>query len=176
MKVEDAPSAGWYPDPRGGARLRWWNGLDWEDRWRAPPTPGVKMVRTSDDDLRQADLDQLGSHAAQMHGFTRKQSEEIVTQVRQAARAEAERAAQMFGHQARQMHREIAPLITQYTSKLLRWVRFVIVVGVILGVAWVAWQIFWQVAIFDWIGDRIDNIFDRGSDEPVEGMWWTGFL
>ena len=38
MKVADAPPAGWYPDPTGGNRLRWWDGLDWTGNRRSLPT------------------------------------------------------------------------------------------------------------------------------------------
>ncbi|NNE11366.1 MAG: DUF2510 domain-containing protein, partial [Ilumatobacter sp.] len=46
MRLEDAPPAGWYPDPEGGSRLRWWEGTDWSDRWRAPPTASEVDRRT----------------------------------------------------------------------------------------------------------------------------------
>lgn len=31
------PAAGWYPDPAGGDRLRWWNGSEWTDHLSTPP-------------------------------------------------------------------------------------------------------------------------------------------
>ena len=37
MRVADAPPPGWYPDPEGGSRLRWWDGTDWSDRYRPRP-------------------------------------------------------------------------------------------------------------------------------------------
>ena len=40
MKLEDAPPPGWYPDPEGGERLRWWEGDDWGEERRAPPITG----------------------------------------------------------------------------------------------------------------------------------------
>jgi Protein of unknown function (DUF2510) len=35
------PPAGWYKDPSGGARERWWDGFQWQERWRpvTPPPP-----------------------------------------------------------------------------------------------------------------------------------------
>lgn len=29
-----APAAGWYPDPTGQARERWWDGSQWSDQTR----------------------------------------------------------------------------------------------------------------------------------------------
>ena len=31
-RAEPAPAAGWYPDPRGEARLRYWDGRGWTDQ------------------------------------------------------------------------------------------------------------------------------------------------
>ena len=33
------PVPGWYPDPAGSQRLRWWNGGQWIDQYQ--PMPGV---------------------------------------------------------------------------------------------------------------------------------------
>lgn len=165
MRVEDAPPAGWYPDPQGGSRLRWWEGTDWADRWRAPPNPGVEEMQVAASERAREEFDQLGGHVG-MGGLSRRDSEEIISQVRQAARSEAERAAQLFGDHAMRAANQITPLVTQYTNKFMKWVRIVAVIGVILGIAWVAWQIFAQVSFFDWVGDRIDNITDNiGDDE-----------
>lgn len=30
--------AGWYPDPYGSGRLRWWDGTVWRDQYADPPT------------------------------------------------------------------------------------------------------------------------------------------
>ena len=39
------PPPGWYADPAGGDRSRWWDGGSWTDRTRAgrggPPDPGL---------------------------------------------------------------------------------------------------------------------------------------
>jgi hypothetical protein len=165
MRVEDAPPAGWYPDPEGYSRLRWWEGTDWSDRFRAPPTP-------SEFDLREqtygyveeqvggrlsVDPRQAGSY------MSRHDSEALVNQVRMAAREEAERAAAMFGQQARAVGRNITPLITEYTSKIVRWIRVFSVIAIVLLVGWVAFQIFAQVSMFEWIGDRIDNLTDNSG-------------
>ncbi|WP_158861786.1 DUF2510 domain-containing protein [Leifsonia sp. AG29] len=33
------PAAGWYPDPHGGASLRWWDGARWTEHTSTPPAP-----------------------------------------------------------------------------------------------------------------------------------------
>lgn len=164
MKVEDAPPAGWYPDPEGGARLRWWEGTDWSDRWRAPPTAGVREIQHVASEQAKEEFDNVGGYVS-MGGLSRRQSEEIISQVRQAARSEAERAAQLFGEQATRAVNQVTPLVTEYTNKMTRWIRRIAVIGIILGVLWVGWQIFAQVSFFDWIGDRIDNITDEINND-----------
>ncbi len=96
------------------------------------------------------------------------QSEEILNQARYAARAEAARASQLFEQQARAMAKNITPLISQYTNKLIRWVRLFSVIAVALLLGWVAFQVFAQVSLFEWIGDRIDNLSnDSGMLIPL---------
>jgi hypothetical protein len=85
-----------------------------------------------------------------------------------AARQEAERAAATFGREARSAAGSIGPLISEYTSKFMRWVRLLSTIAVIVFIAWLAFQIFAQASLFEWIGDRIDNLTD--NDDPVEGM------
>ena len=162
MRVEDAPPAGWYPDPEGGSRLRWWEGTDWSDHFRAPPTRSevdrrtlVAATHQGEDHL--VDLDDYAERT-QMGGLNRQDSEAIISQVRMAARDEAERAAQMFGIQAKSAARSIQPLITEYTSKITRWFRIASVIAVALLIGWVAFQLFAQVSLFEWVGDRIDNL------------------
>lgn len=168
MKVEDAPPAGWYPDPAGGSRLRWWEGVDWSDRYRAPPTRSevdrrelVTATRVEDHEVRLEDYQ--GRIPAGT--VSRRDADAMVEQVRLAARAEAERAAQMFGDQARSAVGQVQPLITQYTSRITRWIRILSVIAILLLIVWLAFQIFAQATLFDWIGDRIDNITDNLDDE-----------
>ncbi|MEO6571367.1 MAG: DUF2510 domain-containing protein [Ilumatobacteraceae bacterium] len=171
MRVEDAPPAGWYPDPEGYSRLRWWEGTDWADRYRAPPTP-------SETDLPQQSYARQSSapggasehdwHQGGLPSVPMAQSEEILNQARHAARAEAARASQLFEQQARAMAKNITPLISQYTNKLIRWVRLFSVIAVALLLGWVAFQVFAQVSLFEWIGDRIDNLSnDSGMLIPL---------
>jgi hypothetical protein len=178
MRVEDAPPAGWYPDPSGTSRLRWWEGTDWSDQWRAPPTPGVVEIRREYElehgmrELDASDEAPWSPHAptVQYGGMSRADSEALVQQIRVAARQEVERAAGAFGREARSAADSIGPLITTYTSKLMRWVRLLSTVAVIIFVAWLAFQIFAQASLFEWIGDRIDNLTDENGLGVTAGV------
>jgi len=165
MKVEDAPRAGWYPDPEGYTRLRWWEGTDWGDRYRAPPTPSeFDLEGQTFGYIEDHPAARLGAYDQRVSGsMSRQESEAMVNQVRMAAREEAERAAALFGAQARAATRNITPLITQYTNKVIKWIRILSVIAIVLVVGWVAFQIFAQVSMFEWIGDRIDNISDNSG-------------
>ncbi|HSJ90533.1 MAG TPA: DUF2510 domain-containing protein [Ilumatobacter sp.] len=171
MRIQDAPPPGWYPDPEGTSRLRYWEGTDWSDRFRARPTDGQLSIMTQ---VAEAAAHREGAHrwVPDDHGLGNPSvdTQAVVDQVRLAARAEAERAAQMFGHQARSMTRDLQPLITEYTSKITRWFRIASVFAIVLLLAWVLWQFFVQVSLFEWIGDRIDNLTDDSPREPVQGL------
>ena len=169
MRLEDAPPAGWYPDPEGGSRLRWWEGTDWSDRFRAPPTRSEVDRRELVTATHREEHDGIAfdeyEARAKVGSLNRQDSEAIINQVRMAARAEAERAAGMFRQEARSAADNLTPLITQYTSKLVRWIRILSVIAILLVIGWVAFQIFAQVSLFEWIGDRIDNVSDNLNDE-----------
>ncbi len=165
MKLEDAPMAGWYPDPEGYTRLRWWEGADWGDHYRAPPTPSESDLEGQTFGyVAERPTAQVGAYDQRASGsMSRQESEAMINQVRMAAREEAERAAAMFGAQARAATSNIQPLITQYTNKVIKWIRILSVIAIILVVGWIAFQIFAQVSMFEWIGDRIDNVSDNSG-------------
>jgi len=111
-----------------------------------------------------------------MGGLDRRQSDEMITQVRQAARSEAERTAQLFGDQALRVTRQLTPLISDYTNKFIRWFRIFAVIVIVAGIGWVAFQIFAQASLFDWVGDRLDNITDSiGDDEDAVALAVSAF-
>lgn len=175
MRLEDAPPPGWYPDPEGTSRLRYWEGTDWSDRFRPRPIESYAA------EFPTTAPGQEGTHrwVPDASGLNNPgvNTQAVVDQVRMAARAEAERAADLFSARARAAGREIEPLISQYTSRIMRWFRIASVLAIVLLIGWVIWQVFVQVSLFDWIGDRIDNLTDNTSDQPVQGLlgpfgWW----
>lgn len=173
MKRSEAPPPGWYPDPNGGSRLRWWEGDDWSDRYRARP-PEMRAVpfgqatpgRTAPPPLPYAQqagqlAQQAGQYAQQYAGQV--DTAQIVEQVRRAAREEAQRASVLFGQQAKAAARNVAPLISEYTTKITRVFRVLSVIAIVLLILYVAVQVVAQQSLFDWVGDRIDNLTDESG-------------
>lgn len=175
MKRSDAPRPGWYPDPNGGSRLRWWEGDDWSDRYRARPPdmravpygqaslPG-QVVPPPPPGMQQAA--QYGQQYAQQYA-NQVDTAQIVEQVRRAAREEAQRASALFGQQAKAAARNVAPLISEYTTKVTRVLRVLGIIAIVLLVLYVAFQVFAQQSLFDWVGDRIDNVTDQQQTGTV---------
>lgn len=180
VRREDAPVAGWYPDPRNRMVLRWWDGLDWTEARRAPPSDAELLAHrvAQQDAQRSAAILQAASNAPVSApgtaggGYGRPAStaaaatssvdtRQVVEEVRNVARSEIDRAADLFTQRARAMQRDITPLVSEYTNRIIRWVRFAVIAAVVLLVAYFVFQVIAQASLFDWIGDRIDNIFDN---------------
>ncbi|MFW2335380.1 DUF2510 domain-containing protein [Ilumatobacter sp.] len=164
MRNVDAPPAGWYPDPDGRTRLRWWDGLDWTDIRRAPPSNAELIAAEENHEFFQ----QASMPAGQISrpgGVTQQDASQIIAEVRNVARQEVDRAAQQFSNRTTAAMRSVTPLITQYTSRITRWIRLLSVVAIVVLIAWLAFQIFVEVTLFEWIGDRIDNITDNINED-----------
>ncbi|MGB0113912.1 MAG: DUF2510 domain-containing protein [Ilumatobacteraceae bacterium] len=171
MRREDAPASGWYPDPQSRTSLRYWDGLDWTDAWRAPPSKAEllsyenKMAEFQPFDYRpEAASAELVSHRT-------VDSQQVIDEVRRATREEIDRAAEMFTERAQSMRRDIEPLISQYTNRLVKWIRFAAIVAVILLVAYFVFQVIAQASLFEWIGDRIDNLTDDQNGAGLLDSW-----
>lgn len=162
MRAVDAPSAGWYPDPENRARLRWWDGLDWTDIRRAVPsdaelTREYEYVESPEPAVQQRDQLQQPP----MRGVD---SQQLINEVRVAAREEINRAADDFSRRAQSTMRDIQPLISDYTNRIIKWIRFAVIAAVVLLVLWFVFQVIFQASLFEWIGDRIDNFSNRNDD------------
>jgi hypothetical protein len=168
VKAADAPPAGWYPDPRGGQRLRWWDGTDWADHWRPRPGSTELAIRARRDAAANGTTTGAAaaggraglpaSPAPVARGLDQAAAQDVIAEVRKVARSEIDRAAELFTQRARAATREIEPLVSQYTSRVLRWLRLAAVIALVLVIAWFTFQTIAQVSFFEWLGDRIDNL------------------
>lgn len=159
MRIIDAPRAGWYPDPDGRERLRWWDGLDWTDVRRAPPS-SAELTRAEALVPREPINGDTRTYTDRPQGNSRQDAQDIIAEVRTVARQELDRAAEQFSQRATTAVRSFQPLITEYTSKLLRWVKFALGIATVLFIAWLLFQAIASQSFFDWLGDRIDNLTD----------------
>ncbi len=162
MRAIDAPQAGWYPDPENRARLRWWDGLDWTDMRRAVPSDAELVDYEESLERAPAHHASVVQHdylaGAPQQAMSRVDSQQLIEEVRRAARDEVNRAGEMFTQRARSAAQEITPLISDYTNRIIRWIRFAVIIATILLVAWFVFQVIFQANLFEWIGDRIDNL------------------
>jgi hypothetical protein len=167
VKVSDAPRSGWYPDPEGEARLRWWDGTDWSDRYRPRPHQESSARTAPADQGVDVDPEAWSNTAAQIPQMTQA----VVEQMRLTARQEATLAAEEFTRRAREVTGAIPPLISQYTNKFMRYLRIALTLGFVVLVIWIAYQLWVQKSIFDWIGDRIDNLTDENASAAALTRW-----
>jgi hypothetical protein len=161
MRKVDAPPAGWYPDPGSRTQLRWWDGLDWANIRRAPPS-GSELLAAKTLVETQQRVD-VGIPPVPQTGLSRADTQQIIADVRDVARDEVDRAAELFGQRATAAAREFTPLVTQYTNQAIKWIRIAVVVAAVLLIGWFVFQVLAQATLLEWLGDRIDNITDQNS-------------
>jgi len=159
VKVADAPPSGWYPDPRGGYRLRWWDGLDWTAESRTLPNRAA-LETAALEAAASAESESVGAAAGASNtpAWARRDTSEIISQVRDATRSEIERAGEVLSQRAEAVVRRVQPLISEYTNKFFRMVRIVGAVAALVLVAWFAFHFTLQAGLVEWFGDRIDNL------------------
>lgn len=160
MRRVDAPEAGWYPDPTSRTRLRWWDGLDWSDVRRAPPSDAELLSFESMTALETAA--EYKPPIPQIPGSS-FDSQEVIDGVRSATRGEVDRAAALLERRTRAIANDLAPLISQYSNRVIRWIRVAAILATVLLIAWFVFQVVAQASLFEWIGDRIDNLTDDQS-------------
>jgi hypothetical protein len=173
MRRVDAPRAGWYPDPENRGALRFWDGLDWTDARRSPPSAAELISYEQREAIASAYqyVAPPTGHASARSGRPGKaDNQQIVEEVRRATRSEVDRAADIFSQRARQVQRDIAPLVTDYTNRIIKWIRLAVIVGVLLLVAYIVFQVVAQASLFEWIGDRIDNFTEEQSGAVTPGV------
>lgn len=169
MRRVDAPRAGWYPDPKSRTSLRYWDGLDWTDARRSPPSAAelLSYEQRAVFEAAHQYVPPAPAAADFANRGARADNQQIVEDVRRAARGEVDRAADLFSERARQMQRDIAPLVTNYTNRLVRWIRLAAIVAIVLLVAYFVFQVVAQASLFEWIGDRIDNFTDDQNGAAI---------
>jgi Protein of unknown function (DUF2510) len=164
VKVSEAPPSGWYPDPHGGVRLRYWDGTDWTEEFRARPTTAAAAgiaasVASGDLVTYGAELSRAG--VPQFVG-RRADADAIVSQVRQATREEIDRANLLAQQRIRDIRREVTPIISGYSNKIFNLLRLIAILILIGVIAWLAFQAIASQSFFDWLGDRIDGLTESG--------------
>ena len=164
MRLADAPLPGWYPDPEGGSLLRWWEGTDWTDQCRpalsARALAEMEAVAAGQADNKKKTTTARSRVANPAEAFARTDADELVGQVRDAARQEIDRAAQEISRSIQDSIARVRPAIVGYISQIVRWVRIGVVTAAVLVVVWFVIQFIAQATFLQWLGDRIDNFTD----------------
>lgn len=177
MRYADAPPAGWYPDPTGGPRLRWWDGGDWTDHRRVPPpATGGELDRAAEaarDAGRGASssggggprgghgvaprMREAGERAGASAGLSRRDASDLVDEVRRATRSEIERATRDLSGRATDVRDQLGPIVSDYGMRFARWARRAVLVAIVVWLLYTIASAALQTSLIDWLGDRIDN-------------------
>ena len=172
MRREDAPSAGWYPDPELPSRLRWWDGEDWTDIRRPRPSD-VELPDVPATDPEAASRG-MSSPYSTPGALSRQDTQQIISEVRDVARSEVDRAVEVFGQRAQAAARSVTPLITDYGARVMFLIKLALGLLTVLFLVWLSFQLFAQASLFDWIGDRIDNLTDNINNDDEGGIGLVG--
>ena len=156
MKLEDAPPPGWYPDPERGQRLRWWEGTDWSDARR--PAQTTAEVESAERAEEQGAPTAPGFATPEVARLRRDDTDQIISQVRDAARGEVDRASELLSQRLGASIEQGRSIVAGYMDPVLRLMKVAIVTAAILVIAWFVIQFISQAALLSWVGDRIDNL------------------
>ncbi|MEM9711882.1 MAG: DUF2510 domain-containing protein [Actinomycetota bacterium] len=166
--------AGWYPDPDGGTRLRWWDGEDWSDHFRTRPLhtmtdaidPKASMQaaqQAAGAAIASRDIDRI---VGAVQSSTRTEVDRAMGELQQAARGEVDR---VVGEVRRQVG-NVQPLISETVSDITRYVRWAFIIGVLLVIAYFVFQVVAGIGIAELVGDIADRIIDAVDDEESLGL------
>ncbi len=179
MRRADAPRPGWYPDPTGDHRLRWWDGTDWTDHRRIRPPRerdgGDGSSPAADDDTGStgSTTTERGARAAAAakRGATQSdQTAAMLAEARKVARDEVDKAVRDVKRQVDHARWKYEPMVREYLGRARRWLRTLVIAAVIVVVLWVVLQTIAQVSLLDWLGERVDAVTAvsvAGSPWPV---------
>lgn len=188
MKLADAPPPGWYPDPTGPQRLRWWDGTDWTDHRRIAPRVGMIAMAEEAAAAARAGAAGAGSGLGAAAGsgaratnggstgggLTRNQTAQVVDEVRRATRSELDRATRSLTGQANDVREQLEPLVREYGTKVVRWARIAIVVAVVLFVAYLLLSAAVQAGVTSGLTEVFENLFDGSTESSGRGLVSAG--
>lgn len=168
MRRADAPRAGWYPDPTGDHRLRWWDGTDWTDHRRIRPprdrdggdgsVSGAADSDTGETPSTASDRGARAAAAARRGATQSDQTAAMLAEARKVARDEVQKAARDVTRQVEQARGKYEPILREYLGRARRWLRTLMIAAFIVAVLWVVLQTVAQVSLLDWLGERVDAV------------------
>ncbi|MFV1991919.1 MAG: DUF2510 domain-containing protein, partial [Acidimicrobiales bacterium] len=157
MKLDDAPPPGWYPDPEGTGRLRYWEGTDWT-AYRHGALTGAEIRKAARAAAETASTAQSQTASAMSRAQTEserlRETDQLVSQMRTAAREEFENATNVVSREISRNIERGRLLVAENVNGILRWMKLAIVLAASLVVIWFVLQFLAQLSFMSWVGDR----------------------
>lgn len=165
MKRADAPRPGWYPDPTGDHRLRWWDGTDWTAHRRIRPPRerdggdgSAPAAAGSDTTSTGSTAIERGASAARSAATQSDQTAAVLAEARKVARDEVDKAVRDVTRKVEHARWKYEPMLREYLGRARRWLRTLTIAVVVVVVLWVVLQTVAQVSLLDWLGERVDAV------------------